>query len=211
LSGTPKYFSRPVADGTGQLTPGALTGVSGGCCLRNLRGGGYVLLHGGAVVGKCDEAEEASGSLSGRAAEFPGIVEGWSLFENSSIKTGYGGRLARPTIVSAQTRRQAGRRQGLKILAREVNNIAARNVLRSQANWLWDCSTPPTALTGKFVSASAGVFLRDGSIRFLFFLNLSLCDGAFPVAHSQYLHGQRERALDKREVGACCAPREYRR
>jgi len=83
-----------LLDGTGQLTPGALTGVSGCCCLRNLRGGGYVLLRGGAVVGKRDEAEEASGSLSGRAAEFPGIVESWSPFENSSIKMGYGGRLA---------------------------------------------------------------------------------------------------------------------
>ena len=50
--------------------------------------------NGGAVVGKRDEAEEASGPLSGRAAEFPGIVESWSPFENSSIKMGYGGRLA---------------------------------------------------------------------------------------------------------------------
>jgi len=64
-----------------------LVGVTG-------RGGGYVLLHGGAVEGKCDEAEEASCPLSGRTAEFPGIVESWSPFKNSGIKTGYGGRLA---------------------------------------------------------------------------------------------------------------------
>jgi hypothetical protein len=152
-----------------------------------------------------------SGSLSGRTAEFPGIVERWSPFENSSIKTGYGGRLAWPAIASAQTRRQAGRRQGLKILAREVNTIAARNVPKSQAKWLWDCLTPQAALTGESVSESAGAFLRGGSIRSFFFLNLSVCDGAFPVAHPQCLHGQRERALDKRVVGACGAPREYRR
>ena len=158
-------------------------------------------------MGKRDEAEEASGSLSGRAAEFPGIVESWSPFENSSIKTGYGGRLAWPAIVSAQARRQAGRRQGLKILAREVNNIAARNVPKSQADWLWDCSTPQAALTGESVSASASVFLHDGSTRSFFFLNLSVRDGgAFPVAHPQYLQGQRERACDK--PGACGAPRE---
>jgi hypothetical protein len=158
-------------------------------------------------VGKCDEAEEASGPLSGRAAEFPGIVESWSPFENSGIKTGYGGRLAWPAIVSAQTRRQAGRRQGLKILAREVNNIAARNVPKSQAIWLWDCSTPQAALTGKSASEGAGVFLHYGSTRSCFFLNLSVCDGgAFPVAHPQFsLQGQRERACDK--PGACGAPR----
>ena len=52
-------------------------------------------------MGKRDEAEEASGPLSGRAAEFPGIVESWSPFENSSIKTGYGGRLAAGNRVSS--------------------------------------------------------------------------------------------------------------
>ena len=131
-------------------------------------------------MGKRDEAEEASGPLSGRAAEFPGIVESWSPFENSSIKTGYGGRLAWPAIVSAQTRRQAGRRQGLKILAREVNNIAARNVPKSQADWLWDCSTPQAALTGKSVSASAGVFLVKTAAPGPSFFSTSQCATVVP-------------------------------
>jgi hypothetical protein len=48
-----------------------------------------------------------------------------------------------------------GRRQGLTILAREVNKIAARIVPNSQAEWLWDCTTPETALTGTSVSAGA--------------------------------------------------------
>ena len=147
-------------NGRGDFTPGALTGVSGCCCLRDMRGGGYVLLHVGAVVERRDEAEEASGSLSGELRNSRASCECWSPFWISGIKTGYGGRLACPSIVSAQTRRQAGREQGLKILAREVTNIAVQKAPTSQADWLWDCTTPQTALTGTSVSAGAIAFSR---------------------------------------------------
>lgn len=64
------------------------------------------------------------------------------------------------TLVSARTRRHAGREQGLKILAREVTNIAVQKAPPSQADWLWDCTTPQAALAGSFVSASALYFSR---------------------------------------------------
>ena len=64
------------------------------------------------------------------------------------------------TLVSARTRRHAGREQGLKILAREVTNIAVQKAPPSQANWLWDCTTPQAALAGSFVSVSALSFSR---------------------------------------------------
>ena len=41
-----------------------------------------------------DELEEAGGPFSGGMAEFPGIMISWNRFQNSGIKTGYGGRLA---------------------------------------------------------------------------------------------------------------------
>ena len=81
-------------DDTGRITPGALTGVSGRCCLRFNEAAATFFSYGGAVVENRDEAEEAKRSSQRGAAEFPGIVESWSPFENSSIKTGYGGRPA---------------------------------------------------------------------------------------------------------------------
>jgi hypothetical protein len=63
-------------------------------------------------------------------------------------------------IASAQTRPQAEPGQGLKILAREAENMAARNVPISQADWLWDCTTPHTALAGSSVPAGAIVVFR---------------------------------------------------
>ena len=110
------------------------------------------------------DAIEEAGSSGRGTAEFPGITESWSLFESSGIKIGYGGRTACPNNASAQTRRRAGRRQGLKILAREANKIAARGVPNSQADWLWDCTTPEMAPTGTFVSAGALRFARNANI-----------------------------------------------
>jgi hypothetical protein len=69
-----------------------------------------------------------------------------------------------PAIASAQTRRQAGREQGLKILAREAHNI------KIQAKWLWDCSTSYAALTGTSVSAGALRFFRNTATAESFFL-----------------------------------------
>ncbi len=63
-------------------------------------------------------------------------------------------------VASAQARRQASRGQGLKILAREAKNIAARFVPKSRTKWSWDCRTPDVALTGIFVSGGALAFLR---------------------------------------------------
>jgi len=57
--------------------------------------------------------------------------------------------------------RRAGRRQGLKILARKVNNNAARTVPKSQPEWLWDCTTPRTAPTGITVPGGALRFSPD--------------------------------------------------
>jgi hypothetical protein len=102
--------------------------------------------------------------LSAGTAEFPGIVENPILFENWGIKTGSGGRLVSPESRQARTRRQAGREQGLKILAREANNIAARNVPTSQAKRLWDCTTREAALAGTSVSAGAIVFVRRNPV-----------------------------------------------
>jgi hypothetical protein len=71
-----------------------------------------------------------------------------------------GGRLVCRTLVSARTRRHTGREQGLNILAREVTNIAVPKAPPSQANWLWDCTTPQAALTGNYASVSALYFSR---------------------------------------------------
>lgn len=98
--------------------------------------------------------------FSAGTAEFPGIVEGPSLFRDSGIQTGCGGRSI--WTRSRQLRRdpRLNRRQGLNILARDVENMTARLVPISQADWLWDCTTPHTALAGSSVPASAIVFLR---------------------------------------------------
>jgi hypothetical protein len=66
----------------------------------------------------------------------------------------------------------AGRRQGLKILAREVNNTAAPQVPNSQAEWLWDCTTPEAALTGRSVSVSAIAISRQTAVPDVFFPHL---------------------------------------
>jgi len=105
-------------------------------------------------VGRRDAGAEASGPLQRRAAEFPGIVERRSLFGNSGIKTGYGG----DWFADHRVARRDGmldREQGLKILAREALNIAVSKAPTSQANWLWDCTTPDAALAGTSVSAGA--------------------------------------------------------
>ena len=104
-----------------------------------------------------------------------------SLFVSSGIKTGYGRRTVGRERASAQTRRSSGRRQGLKILAREVNNIAARTVPNSQADWLWDCTTPSAALTGTFVSAGAVRFVRKVAAPDSFFPQGTQCATATPV------------------------------
>ena len=75
------------------------------CRLEIDEGGSYVPLHVGAAVGRRDEAEEVSGSLSGRAAEFPGIVEGRNPFGNSQhqIRLVAGGKPNRSRVSSDAT------------------------------------------------------------------------------------------------------------
>ena len=123
------------------------------------RGGGYVLLRVGAVAKKRDETEEASGSRSGEPRNSRASVK-LESFSELRHQNRLRRALACPRIASAQTRRQVGRKQGLKILAREVTNIKAQNAPRSQADWLWDCLTPRAALTGTSVFASAVAFSR---------------------------------------------------
>jgi len=73
--------------------------------------------------------------------------------------------------------------KGLKILAREVTNIAAQIVPPSQANWLWDCTTPDMALAGSSVSAGAIAFSRKTAAPKVL-LSISPCETvALPVAH----------------------------
>ena len=71
-----------------------------------MRGSGYVLLHVGAVVGKCDAAEEASGSRSGEPRNSRASLGCRSLFTNSGIKTGCGGR---PPVRQTRQLRRGGR------------------------------------------------------------------------------------------------------
>jgi hypothetical protein len=108
--------------------------------------------------------------LSAEDGRIPGHHECWNRFPNSGIKTGYGGR---PVSRRSRQLRRDGKPdedKGLKILAREVNNIAARNVPNSQADWLWDCSTPSAALTGIFVSGGANRFVRKTATSESFFI-----------------------------------------
>jgi hypothetical protein len=117
-------------------------------------------------VERRDEAAEAKQfSQQGLRNSRASLSAGFFFGIRASKQVVAGGRLCR--IASAQTRRHAGRGQGLKILAREAENMAARNVPISQANWSWDCTTPQTALTGILVSVGAIVFLRktDPSMR----------------------------------------------
>ena len=144
-----------------------------------LRGGGYVLLHGGAVAEKRDETEEASGSRSGeprnsRASVQAGVLLGASASKQVTAAS------ACPRIASAQTRRQVGRKQGLKILAREATKFKAQKAPRSQADWLWDCLTPRAALTGTSVFASAVAFSRKNCTTGRSSFYFSMWDGALP-------------------------------
>jgi len=93
-------------------------------------------------------------------AEFPDIMRAGIFFRVPASKQVTAERTVCPGNASAQTRRRTGRRQGLKILAREANNIAARIVPNSQAEWSWDCTTPRTAPTGITVPDGASRFSR---------------------------------------------------
>jgi hypothetical protein len=111
-------------------------------------------------VEKRDEAEEASGSLSGelrnsRASLRAGVLCGIP----ASKQVTAGGRLGR---ASCQLRHDGrlDEDKGLKILAREVTNIAVPKAPISQADWLWDCLTPHSALTESCVFAGAVIFSR---------------------------------------------------
>ena len=185
---------RPVAMGWGLFTPGALTGVSGRCRLRSQgpRQVSILDLLGwpcGAAATFFSTSERSWGNAmqprkqAVLAAENCGIPGHRSKLESFS-ELQHQNRLRRtstcPRIVSAQTRRQVGRRQGLKILAREATNIKARKAPRSQADWLWDCWTPRTALTGTFVFAGAVAFSRNHCTLGRSSLNISMCDGAMP-------------------------------
>ncbi len=115
-----------------------------------------------------DEAEEVEQSCSAGAAEFPGIVEPDS-FGSPEHQTGKWQAASLTGVASAQTRRWASRGQGLKILAREAKNIAARLVPKSRTEWSWDCKTPDSALTGISVSVRrACVFARTSNRPFFF-------------------------------------------
>jgi hypothetical protein len=85
-----------------------------------------------------------------------------------------------PILASARTRRFTGRQQGLKILAREAYKIAVPKAPISQANWLWDCTTPDTALAGTSVSAGAICFGRETSDSVLSFPQLSCVTARIP-------------------------------
>ena len=80
------------------------------------------------------------------------------------------------TLVSARTRRHAGREQGLKTLAREVTQNAVQFAPTSQADWLWDCTTPQAALAGTSVSVSAICFLRKIAATGTFFVQIASVD-----------------------------------
>jgi len=109
-----------------------------------------------------DEAEEAERRPSAGVVEFPGIVETDSASIEDPGNTGEWQAASSIGFASAQMRPRVGRGQGLKILAREENYIAARYKLpNSQTEWLWDCLTPQAALAGIPVSAGAVAFARN--------------------------------------------------
>lgn len=108
-----------------------------------------------------DEAEEAERHLSAGVVEFPGIVETDSASIKNPGNTGEWQAASSIGFASAQMPPRVRREQGLKILAREENYIAARHKLpNSQTEWLWDCLTPQAALAGISVSAGALVSSR---------------------------------------------------
>ncbi len=111
-----------------------------------------------------------------------------------------------PNLVSARTRRYAGREQGLKILAREVNKNAVRNAPTSQANWLWDCTTPDTALAGISVSVGAIAFWCKTANSGPSFPQLFPCVTARIPAHIQPHSAQTRRSLGTLETALWFAP-----
>ena len=137
-----------------------------------------------------DEAEEAERHPSAGVVEFPGIVETDSASIRNPGNTGEWQAASSIGFASAQMPPRAHREQGLKILAREENYIAARHKLpNSQTEWLWDCLTPQVALAGIFVSAGAVVSSRRNPSPFdtqcrppAKGINPSRCDGSRLVA-----------------------------
>ena len=110
----------------GAITPGELTGVSG-CCRLRINGAAATFLFTlerpwrGAM-----KPRKRSGSRQQGTAEFPGIVETDPIWIRTSKQVVAGGKL--DLIASAQTRRQVGRGQGLKILAREaIHHFGTKN------------------------------------------------------------------------------------
>jgi hypothetical protein len=95
--------------------------------------------------------------------EFPGIVETDSASIKNPGNTGEWQAASLIGFASAQMPPRARRGQGLKILAREENYIAARHKLpNSQTEWLWDCLTPQAAPAEISVSAGAVVSSSRG-------------------------------------------------
>jgi len=95
--------------------------------------------------------------------EFPGIVETDSASIKNPGNTGEWQAASSIGFASAQMPPRARRGQGLKILAREENYIAARHKLpNSQTEWLWDCLTLQVAPAEISVSAGAVVSSRRG-------------------------------------------------
>jgi len=111
-----------------------------------------------------DEAEEAERRPSAGVVEFPGIVKADSASIRNPGNAGEWQAASSIGFASAQRQPGAGRGQGLKILAREDNYIAARYKLPiSQTEWLWDCLTPQAALAGISVPAGAVAFARTNT------------------------------------------------
>ena len=160
----------------GLFTPGALTGVSGRCRLRYC----------GAAATFFSTCERSWGSamkprkqavLAAGNRGIPGHRRKLESFSELQHQNRLRRTSACPRIASAQTRRQVGRKQGLKTLAREAINIKVRKAPRSQADWLWDCLTPRSALTGTFVFAGAVAFSRNNCTLGRSSLYFSMCDG----------------------------------
>jgi len=159
--------------------------------------------------------------------EFPGIVETDSASIKNPGNTGEWQAASSIGFASAQMPPRARRGQGLKILAREENYIAARHKLpNSQTEWLWDCLTLQVAPAEIFcLCRCSRVFAQrslsfdsgrgedficgPGSLDFTLGrpparrLNPSRCDGSHsvPPSHSG-LGGQSSLDPSKRKHGA---------
>jgi len=99
-----------------------------------------------------------------------------SLLLGSDIKTEHGGRLVCRSSRQLGRDGDTGRQQGLNILAREDTNIAVPKAPISQADWLWDCTTPDAALAGTSVSAGALRFCRKNTGSETFFTQIASVD-----------------------------------